>query len=140
MQTEVSVNMSVGDVMAALTAGQESGRLPELREDTTVAEQLKALAWDSLNVRVHILSSTPLMHASGAGAECMKCCGQVTCSVHGLDRAVSDCFCQAGLAPGPAVWHTVVIYGFVIACDARENSGRARHPITAIVMSILCVC
>jgi hypothetical protein len=42
--------MSVGDVMAALTAGQESGRLPELREDTTVADQLKALAWDSLNV------------------------------------------------------------------------------------------
>jgi hypothetical protein len=47
LQTDVSVNMSVGDVMAALTAGQESGRLPQLRDDTSVPDQIKALAWDS---------------------------------------------------------------------------------------------
>ncbi len=39
--------MTVGDVQAALTAGQESGRLPQLRDDTSVPEQIKALAWDS---------------------------------------------------------------------------------------------
>jgi hypothetical protein len=46
--------MSVGDVMAALTAGQESGRLPQLRDDTSVPDQIKALAWDSSgdNVRM----------------------------------------------------------------------------------------
>lgn len=50
LQTDVSVFMSAGDVLASLTALQESGRLPELRDDTTVADQLKALAWDTLNV------------------------------------------------------------------------------------------
>lgn len=49
-QTDTSVAMSVGDVMASLTACQESGRLPALRDDTTVEDQIKALTWDSLGV------------------------------------------------------------------------------------------
>jgi hypothetical protein len=60
LQTDVSVYMSGGDVAASLTALQESGRLPELRDDTTVADQLKALAWDTLNVRVYRCTATVL--------------------------------------------------------------------------------
>jgi hypothetical protein len=51
-QTEVTQEMSVGDIMGARTAAQESGRLPPLRDDTTVQDQVKALAWDSLEVSV----------------------------------------------------------------------------------------
>lgn len=69
-QTEASIEMSVGDVMGALTAAQESGRLQQLRDDTTVLDQLKALSWDSLNVSTSLRG--PAVSLSPAR---LCCCG-----------------------------------------------------------------
>jgi hypothetical protein len=67
LQTEVTVDMSLGDIMASLTAAQESGRLPPLRDDTAVQEQVIALTYDSLEVSHslsvdHLCTCVPLVN------------------------------------------------------------------------------
>ncbi len=42
--------MGVPDVMSALKAGQDTGRLPQLSEGASVEALLNALAYDSLGV------------------------------------------------------------------------------------------
>jgi len=118
-QTDTSVAMSVGDVMASLTACQESGRLPALRDDTTVEDQVKALTWDSLGVRP---AAGPITHlpvvfealqwdlmpgmpvvSNKRYFLCMLCQLTTMRPTEGDDRAsvAASCLLQC-VAPGPA--------------------------------------
>lgn len=49
-QGDVSIAMGVPEVMAALKAGQDAGRLPQLSQGASLEDLLKALAFDSLGV------------------------------------------------------------------------------------------
>lgn len=61
--------MTLPEVMSGLRAAQGSGRLAQLRADTTVQDQLEALKYDAFEVRpAAVLHATGMRHTNPTAA------------------------------------------------------------------------